>query len=67
MKLEKNIGQKNRAGRAIIGALLIAASLIKIDSGLPAYIGLAVGTIFVLEAVFSYCLLHGVRGTNDMR
>ena len=66
MNFEKNIGKKNRQGRALIGAFLIAISLINYREPL-AYAGLAIGALFVLEAIFSFCLIHGIRGTKDMR
>lgn len=64
--MKQNIGPKNKAARALIGAALIDLSALFFPNTLS-WIGFALGTIFVLESIFSYCVVHGVRGTKDMR
>lgn len=65
MKLEKNIGPKNRIARLIAGLILISASLYYSNNW--SIIGDILGAILVLESIFSYCIIHGIRGTKDMR
>lgn len=67
LKSRKNIGPKNRTARLIVGIILIILSLIFYNSKVFSIIGLALGIIFILEAIFSYCIVHGIRGTKDMR
>lgn len=66
MKLKKNIGPKNRTARLIVGIVLIILSLYFRDGWLP-LLGVIVGIIMILEAVFSVCVWHSLRGTKDMR
>jgi len=67
MKFEKNIGPKNRTARLLAGVILILLGLMFLNQGVLPLIGIVLGVIFILEAVFSYCILHGLRGTKDMR
>ncbi|MFA4820065.1 MAG: YgaP-like transmembrane domain [Candidatus Aenigmatarchaeota archaeon] len=68
MKFKKNIGPKNRIARLVAGIILILLSLIYFDANkILSAVGIILGIIFLLEAAFSYCLLHGIRGTKDMR
>ncbi len=66
-----NIGLKNRVWRFVAGLLIVLISLIYIfnysgNIALGAVVAL-IGVISLLEGVFGYCLLHGLRGTQDMR
>ena len=67
MKFEKNIGPKNRTARLLAGIILILFSLTFMNRGILQVVGIAVGIILILEAVFSFCIVHGIRGTKDMR
>jgi len=67
MKFDKNIGPKNRTARLLTGIILILFSLTFMNLGVLPLIGIAVGIILILEAVFSFCIVHGIRGTKDMR
>ena len=67
-KYTKNIGPINRAARLIVGAFLIALGLFKLGNNpyLPYILG-GLGIILILEAIGSFCIIHGLRGTKDMR
>lgn len=65
MKLEKNIGPKNRIARLIAGMILIIVSIYYPNN--LSTIGIVLGVIFLAEALLSYCIIHGIRGTKDMR
>ena len=65
--IQHNIGPKNRTARLLTGIILILFSLTFMNLGVLPLIGIAVGIILILEAVFSFCIVHGIRGTKDMR
>ena len=65
--IQHNIGPKNRTARLLAGVILILLGLMFLNQGVLPLIGIVLGVIFILEAVFSYCILHGLRGTKDMR
>lgn len=67
MKLKKNIGPKNRIARLVAGLLLVLAGLFYLDQSNLSLAGIALGIILILEAAFSFCVVHGIRGTKDMR
>lgn len=68
MKLKKNIGPKNRAARLIAGLLLLVAAAYYFDKSLFAgIVCIVAGTVLILESILSFCIVHGIRGTKDMR
>ena len=68
MKFEQNIGLKNRAARIVAAALLFAiAGLYFSAENIWVWIAVILGVIFLLEGLFSFCILHGIRGTREMR
>lgn len=68
MKFRKNIGTKNRIARLVAGIVLVVLGLMYLSqSQIPSIIGIVLGVIFLLEAAFSYCIVHDVRGAKDMR
>ena len=67
MKFDKNIGPKNGTARLHTGIILILFRLTFMNIGVLPLIGIAVEIILILEAVFSFCIVHGIRGTKDMR
>ena len=66
-----NIGPRNRIGRAVGGIVILALSLLYwIYYGgniLVTAIGIIIGFIMLLEAAFAYCIMHGLKGTKNMR
>jgi len=67
-KYTKNIGPINRIARLLAGVILIAAGFYLYGQKpiLPFALAL-IGIIMILEAAGSYCIIHGIRGTKDMR
>ena len=68
VKYQKNIGHKNRAARLAAGIVLVAAGALSFN-GQPiiAAASVMLGVILLLEAASSCCIIHGLRGTKDMR
>jgi len=70
-----NIGPWNRKLRFAFGAafLLLSLFIFLATSGLPKYyrLGLIVplflGYLGILEGLLSFCVMHGLRGTRDLR
>ncbi len=65
--MKKNIGPKNRLSRIIIGLVIIAIALHIGLSNVISWPIVVVGIVVLLEGLFSYCVVHGAKGTCDMR
>ncbi|MBI2584049.1 MAG: DUF2892 domain-containing protein [Candidatus Aenigmarchaeota archaeon] len=62
-----NIGRKNRIGRFIGGLVILSLALYFNQNLIVSGIGAIIGIITVLEGITGYCVVHGLRGTRDMR
>ncbi|GEM_PF-2168212 len=68
MRLGKNIGPKNRLARLVAAIILFALAYYYYDAANPlVWLAAILGIIFLAEAASSFCVLHGIRGTKDMR
>ncbi|HLC76610.1 MAG TPA: DUF2892 domain-containing protein, partial [archaeon] len=66
INMKQNIGPKNRAARAIVGALIADYSLLALQSPWN-IVGIAIGAFMVMESAYGFCAWHSIRGTKDMR
>ncbi|MFQ5950635.1 MAG: YgaP-like transmembrane domain [Candidatus Geothermarchaeales archaeon] len=72
-----NIGPWNRLWRGVAGVLFlflaVGSVFLLMSTGAPRFYRLGVffplflGSVMVLEATLGWCVLHGWRGTKDMR
>ncbi|MEM4554653.1 MAG: DUF2892 domain-containing protein [Candidatus Anstonellaceae archaeon] len=67
MKFEKNVGEIDRAVRAIVGAALLAAIVFAdFDIALKLLLGLA-GVVLLATALTGSCMLYSVLGINTCK
>lgn len=66
--MKRNIGPKNRIARLVAGIVLIVLGLLYLNQNqIASPVAIVVGIVLILEAAFAYCIVHGIRGTKDMR
>ncbi len=65
--MRKNIGPKNRLSRIVAGVILIIVALYIGFSDPISWPIAVIGAIALLEGLFSYCVVHGAKGTCDMQ
>jgi len=64
MTFKRNVGGAERAGRIVIGLLLIALAAFEVFSGTLRIAGFAVGGILFLTGVIGWCLMNALFGIS---
>lgn len=62
--MKKNMGNADKVIRIIIALLIMVLYATKTVSGLPAYLLLALGGIFILTSVIGFCPIYTLLKIN---
>lgn len=65
--MSKNVGIADKAGRVIIAVAICTLFALKIISGLPGIILLAVAIILFVTALFNFCPLYKILGISTCK